>query len=92
MQKPAGMRSITSILPKPKLATDGPETGAADDSGESVKKQTLYLPFGVHDQIRDEAHAKRISQQEIFRRALDLYFADAGLPSWDEAKAKGERR
>lgn len=91
MQKPVGLRSVASILPKP-VIDKLDDAGKVDEGGEAVKKQTLYLPFGVHDQIRDEAHAKRISQQEIFRRALDLYFADVGLPSWDEAKAKGERK
>ncbi len=47
-------------------------------------RQTLYLPRAVHDQIRDAAHEKRISQQEIFRQALDLWFAQDGLASWDE--------
>ncbi len=49
-------------------------------------RQTLYLPRRVHDQIRDAAHEKRISQQEIFRQALDMWFAQEGLASWDELK------
>ncbi len=51
-------------------------------------RQTLYLPKRVHDQIRDAAHAKRISQQEIFRQALDLWFSREGLASWDELAGK----
>jgi hypothetical protein len=49
-------------------------------------RQTLYLPKAVHDQIRDAAHEKRISQQEIFRQALDMWFEQEGLASWDELK------
>jgi hypothetical protein len=50
------------------------------------RRQTLYLPHGVHEQLREAAFAKRISMQEVIRRGLDLWFAQEGLPSWDEAK------
>ena len=83
------MRSVASRLPKPVTETP-PTPEAVDESGNTLKRQTLYLPFGVHDQLRDIAHANRISQQQIFRDALDLYFTSHGYPSWDEAKRKGE--
>jgi hypothetical protein len=83
------MRSVASSLPKRVIETAA-ET--VDESGNTLKRQTLYLPFGVHDQLRDIAHTNRISQQQIFRDALDLYFTSNGYPSWDEAKRKGEVR
>lgn len=86
------MRATASALPKPVIEADSREDDALGKDGNNLKRQTLYLPFGVHDQLRDIAHAKRISQQEIFRRALDLYFAQEGMPSWDEAKQKGDVR
>ena len=51
-------------------------------------RQTLYLPAPVHDQIRDAAHAKRVSQQKIFQAALDLWFEAEGLKSWAELTGK----
>lgn len=51
-------------------------------------RQTLYLPAAVHDQIRDAAHAKRISQQKIFQAALDMWFEAEGLKSWAELTGK----
>jgi hypothetical protein len=51
-------------------------------------RQTLYLPKAVHDQIREAAHANRVSQQEIFRQALDLWFSREGLASWEELTGK----
>lgn len=86
------MRAVAGSLPKPITDTKPVMADPLDESGNHLKRQTLYLPFGVHDQLRDIAHDKRISQQEVFRRALDLYFAQEGLPNWDEAKKKGERQ
>jgi hypothetical protein len=51
-----------------------------------VVRQTIYMPHGVHDQVRDLAYTKRCSQQEIFRRALDMPFASEGMKSWDKFK------
>ena len=38
--------------------------------------------------FREAAFAKRISMQEVIRRGLDLWFAQEGLPSCDEAKRR----
>ncbi len=51
-------------------------------------RQTLYLPRAVHDQIRHAAFEKRIPQQEIFRRALDLWFQHEGLTDWVSLEGK----
>jgi hypothetical protein len=58
------------------------------DEDKIFVRQTLYLPKAVHDQIRDAAHAKRCSQQEIFRQALELWFSREGLASWEELTGK----
>src|SRR5215475_8902439 len=80
-----GLKNTVSALPK-RRAAEPVESEPVDQSGNKVKRQTLYLPFGVHDQLREAAFSKRISQQEIVRAALDLWFAQEGMPSWDEAK------
>jgi hypothetical protein len=58
----------------------------------SDKRQSLYLPAGVYEQLRKVAFDQRLHMQEIFRQGVDLWFAQNGLPSWDKAKAKGEKR
>jgi hypothetical protein len=64
------------------------ETAQIVPEEKSSVRQTLYLPKAVHDQIRDAAHAKRISQQEIFRQALDLWFVQEGIASWEALTGK----
>jgi hypothetical protein len=86
--KPSKLRAAASALPKP---VADPEPEIEQKEGADKIRQTLYLPPGVHDQLRDYAYAHRISMQKIVRDALDLWFADNGLPSWEEAKRKGEQ-
>lgn len=88
-EKPSGTSLAVKNLPKP--VTEQPEVIEADEEdGRTCKRQTLYLPFGVHDQLREVAFSKRKSQQKIIREALDMWFAEHGLPSWDEAKRTRE--
>jgi hypothetical protein len=75
------------VLPKPTLTEEIAEQ--IDKDGRDLKRQTLYLPRGVHDQLREAAFTKRVSMQEVIRQGLDLWFDDNGLPSWDEAKRRG---
>ena len=58
-----------------------------------MRRQTLYLPPVVHEQLRLLAFQRKLSQQELFRQGLDLLFAREGLPSWEELEegAKGPR-
>lgn len=77
------LRATTSRLPKP-IAEQVAEQ--IDRDGRDLKRQTLYLPRGVHEQLREAAFTKRVSMQEVIRQALNVCFADNGLPSWDEAK------
>lgn len=88
--KVGGMRATISSLPK--LTADEPKPSRMDEDGRDLKRQTLYLPLGVHDQLREAAFSKRISMQKIVRQALDMWFADEGLPSWDEAKKQAQTK
>lgn len=86
----SNLKTVAKALPvarEPELAPEEPVS-------KDAKRQTFYLPLAVHDQFRDLSHAKRCSQQELFRRAADLLFAQEGLPSWGQlapAKSKGEK-
>jgi hypothetical protein len=71
--------------PKPKPAEPEPITLEDDDADAKGKvRQTLHLPPAVHQQLRELAFRKRVSQQELFRRALDLLFKDEKVKLWDE--------
>jgi len=72
-------------------ATAVAETIAEEEpKGDSrgMRRQTLYLPPAVHEQLRLLAFNRRESQQELFRQGLNLLFAREGLPSWEELDAK----
>jgi hypothetical protein len=77
------LRATTSRLPKP--ITEQAAEQLEEDSRDQIR-QTLYLPRGVHDQLREAAFSKRISMQEVVRQALNMWFSDNGLATWDEAK------
>lgn len=47
-------------------------------------KHTLYLHPGIHYVIKSSAQALRITQQEIFRQALNIWLARKGFPSMTE--------
>ena len=85
--RPNGLQAAAGALPKrapePDLAAE-----AQSEVDDGDKRQTLYLPHGVHEQLREAAFAKRISMQEVIRRGLDLWFAQEGLPAWEEAKRR----
>ena len=49
-----------------------------------MRRQTLYLPPGVYEHIRETCFAKRKSQQAFFREVFDFYFREHGSKSWDE--------
>ena len=53
-----------------------------------MRRQTLYLPSAVHEQLRHLAFNRKESQQELFRQGLNLLFAREGLPSWEELEQK----
>jgi hypothetical protein len=80
------LRATIGKLPKPPKPIAEQVAEQIDADGRELKRQTLYLPPGVHDQLREAAFTKRVSMQEVVRQALDMWFADNGLQSWDEAK------
>jgi hypothetical protein len=55
-----------------------------------MRRQTLYLPPAVHEQLRHLAFNRKESQQELFRQGLNLLFAREGLPSWEELEEKAQ--
>jgi hypothetical protein len=63
---------------------------AKEPKGDSrgMRRQTLYLPPAVHEQLRQLAFNRRESQQELFRQSLNLLFAREGLPSWEEIEGR----
>jgi hypothetical protein len=76
--------SIPSNKPKQPEPAKEPEASADDADTKGKVRQTLHLPPAVHEQLRQLAFRKRVSQQELFRRALDLLFTDETVPLWDE--------
>ena len=59
--------------------------------GRGMRRQTLYLPPAVYEQIRAQTIHDRISQQEFFRRVFNFYFTKHGMKSWDELDAKARK-
>lgn len=60
----------------------------SDEAGNVVKRQTIYMPFAVHDQLRELAFIERTSQQELIREAMDMLFEARGRRSWSDLKAE----
>jgi hypothetical protein len=72
-------------LPKP----IEPEAEQAEQLRDrDIVKQTLYLPPGVHEQLREAAFSQRKSMQQIAREAFNLWFEKHGFALWDEAKKR----
>ena len=57
-----------------------------------MRRQTLYLPPEVYEQIRDIVVNDRISQQEFFRQAIDLAFKSRSLKNWRELAPPRKKR
>ena len=53
------------------------------DQREVASALSIFEP--VWEQLRDLAHLEKVSQQELFRQAFDMLFADRGLSSWSGA-------
>jgi hypothetical protein len=74
--------AVKGLPKKPEAEQSGPLPKEERD----VIRQTFYMPRGVHDQIRELAFKERCSQQELFRRGMNLLFKQEGLASWEELK------
>ena len=73
---------------KPRIDIPSPEK--LDERG--LRRQTLYLPPGVYEHIRDVCHARRISQQKYFREVFDAYFKAHDGTSWAQLQKQGKTR
>jgi len=49
-----------------------------------TKRQTLYMPPQVHDQMRELAYVERTTQQDLMREAMDMMFKARGKKTWKE--------
>ena len=74
---------------RPTVVVDRPAE-RLDERG--MRRQTLYLPPEVYEQIRSITITERTSQQAFFREAIDLAFATRGLRSWAELAPTGRKR
>lgn len=88
-------RQIAKSLPR-RATEPEPEPMPAEPVDDNRKpddiRQVIYFPPGVFEQVREAEFTMRIRRQEIYRQAMNLWFREHGLPSWDEAKRRGERK
>jgi hypothetical protein len=73
------------------------DAGARTNTGEhlderGMRRQTLYLPPDVYEQIRAIVINDRISQQEFLRQAIDLAFKNRDLKTWRELAPPKKKR
>ncbi len=55
-----------------------------------VRQQTVYLPLPVYEQLRRLAFEERVKMHALLMEGLDRVFADRGLPSIAELRAREE--
>ncbi len=79
--KKSGIKDAVFGLPRKAVKAEVEQ--AIGEPDKATVRQNAYLPRAVHDQIREAAFTHRISQQEIFRQALDLWFQQEGLKDWN---------
>lgn len=79
------MRRVVTGLPKP-LTEDDDAPLIAPDKPSNVKRQTIYMPLKVHDQLRELSFNERKSQQQLIREALNMLFDNRGCPNWEDLK------
>jgi hypothetical protein len=87
--KASVQRAVQNIPQKPQPKPE-PEPPAIEDDADAKGKvrQTLHLPVAVHEQLRQLAYQKRVSQQALFRRALNMLFEDEKMKLWEELDPK----
>jgi hypothetical protein len=93
MSKPVKEKSPSMLAAVKSLrSTVADKIAIGEPKGDSrgMRRQTLYLPPAVHEQLRLLAFNRRESQQELFRQSLNLLFAREGLPSWEEIEEKAK--
>ena len=91
--------SLDAILPSAKAApvTMAPIPSTKVDLGDDevtagkrphVKQQALYLKHPIHRQLRVLAFEEEKKMHDLCLEALDLLFANRGLPSIDELQGE----
>ena len=91
--------SLEAILPsaKPvhsekKRASEQKQVPSEDETAVGkrphVKQQALYLRHPVHKQLRVLAFEEEKKMHDLCLEALDLLFANRGLPSIDELQSE----
>lgn len=91
--------SLDAVLPSPKVARPAGnqtpkapvpqlEEEASPGKRPHVKQQALYLKHPVHRQLRVLAFEEDKKMHDLCLEALDLLFADRGLPSIDELQSE----
>lgn len=83
------LRSVAPTQPAEPEPIAPPEPEKLDERG--MRRQTLYLPPQVYDQIREKCFFDRIAQQEFFRRVFDFYFQHHGMKRWAELDTKAKK-
>ena len=91
--KPQKRMSAISAIPAPGEAPKEIEAVSKRKKGDPDEpvRQTFFLPRPVHRRLREICLDKGISQQDIFRAALDLYLTREGEPTMAEIEAKAKR-
>jgi hypothetical protein len=86
------VQPLRGVMQDPKGENgDRPNTGERLDE-RGMRRQTLYLPPEVYEQIRDIVINDRISQQEFFRQAINLAFKSRNLKTWRELAPSKKKR
>ncbi len=67
-----------------KAAREKPEITGQVGSKSDIVKQTVYLPAGVHEQLRLLAFEERRKMHDYLVEGLDRVFKDRGLKPFDE--------
>jgi hypothetical protein len=86
------IKEVAAGLPRrqePKAKSSGDEHHVRGDSRGMIR-QTLYLPPGVWQAIRNVAHTRKISQQALLRTMISHWLEkEAGVGTWEELERKG---
>ena len=53
------------------------------------KRQTVYMPPGVHWQVKILAVDNDTTQQDLFREAMNDLFEKYGVKSWEQMEESG---
>lgn len=56
-------------------------------------RQTVYMPPGVYEAIREAAYVRYLSQQAVWREAMSFYLAEKiGVGTWDELDNRKQKQ